>query len=61
MFRSLVLVVRIVPSMSILFDVIPMVREEVVVTQPVVVVQVVDWGGWERREERTVMDLRGGV
>jgi len=60
-FRSLVLVVRIVPSMSILFDVIPMVREEVVVTQPVVVVQVVDWGGWERREERTVMDLRGGV
>jgi len=44
-FRPLVLVVRIVPLTSILFDVIPMVREEVVVSQPVVVVQVVDWEG----------------
>jgi len=46
-FRPLVLVVRIVPLTSILFDVIPMVQEGVVVTQPVVVVQVVDWEDWE--------------
>jgi len=44
-FHPLALVVRIVPLTSIPFDVIPMVREEVVVTQPVVVVQVVDWEG----------------
>jgi len=44
-FRPLVLVVHIVPLTSILFDVIPMVREEVVVLQPVVVVQVADWEG----------------
>jgi len=44
-FRPLVLVVRIVPLTSTLFDVIPMVREEVVVLQLVVVVQVVDWKG----------------
>ena len=44
-FRPLVLVVRIVPLTSILFDVIPMVREEVVVSRSVVVVQVVDWEG----------------
>jgi len=44
-FRPLVPVVRIVPLTSTLFDVIPMVQEEVVVLQPVVVVQMVDWGG----------------
>jgi len=44
-FRPLVLVVCIVPLASILFNVIPIVREEVVVSQPVVVVQVVDWEG----------------
>jgi len=44
-FHPLVLVVRIVPLTSIPFDVIPMVREGVVVTQPVVVVRVVDWEG----------------
>jgi len=44
-FRPLVLVVRIVPLTSILFDVIPMVQGEVVVLQPVVVVQMVDREG----------------
>jgi len=44
-FRPLVLMVHIVPLTSTLFDVIPMVRGEVVVSQPVVVVQVVDWEG----------------
>jgi len=44
-FRPLVLAVRTVPLMNIPFDVIPMVREGVVVIQPVVVVQVVDWEG----------------
>jgi len=43
--HPLALVVRIVPLTSILFDVIPTVREEVVVIQPVVIVQVVDWEG----------------
>jgi len=44
-FRPLVLVVCIVPLTSIPFDVIPMVRGGVVVLQPVVVVQMVDWEG----------------
>jgi len=44
-FHPLVLVVRIVPLTNIPFDVIPMVREGVAVSQLVVVVQVVDWEG----------------
>jgi len=46
-FHPLTLVVCIVPLTSIPFGVIPMVREEVVVSQLVVVVQVVDWKGQE--------------
>jgi len=58
-FHPLELVVRIVPLMNILVDVIPKGLGEVVVMRLGMVPQVVDWGCWSL--EWMVTDLQGVV